>query len=339
MTKSIERSEITLPLLPEIDDVTRREFLVGAAGLLLLAPYGCGGNEGGGEDASGQTRTIEHWAGTTEVPAKPQRVVTLDNTIAAGLVYLGLTPAGAANEIDVQLGEVRELLPEDLDVGDIEEVGSSTEANLEAIAAIDPDMIIASDFEEEIYDQLSGIAPTVLVEWGSNGDWRRRFREAAAAVGRSERAEEVEVDYEQTISELPGVVRDTTVAFIRPDNGPFRIDSTAEAFPGSVAEDAGIPILEPPEGVGEVAEGSGFVTVSGELLDVVAEAGLIVVPDFSALPGEESDSVSRFERNPLWERLPAVQEGKVLQVPGLVYNGGNHYAAELLLREIESTLS
>lgn len=30
---------------------------------------------------------------------------------------------------------------------------------------------------------------------------------------------------------------------------------------------------------------------------------------------------------------------RVVDVPGLVYNGGNHYAAELLLREIEAALA
>jgi iron complex transport system substrate-binding protein len=231
-------------------------------------------------------------------------------------------------------------------VGLFTDVGGHTSGYIAAViavsvflfAAMGPDMIVGTDFDEEVYDRLSEIAPTVLVERGSNGDWRRRFLEVAEAVGRTERAEEVEADYERMISELPEVVRDTTVAFIRPDNGQFRIDSTAGAFPGSVAEDAGVLILDAPEGVGEFAEEFGYVTVSGELLDVVSEAGLIVVPDFRAV-GDESDSVLQFERNPLWERLPAVREGRVLQVPGLVYNGGNHYAAELLLREIEQALT
>jgi hypothetical protein len=29
---------------------TRREFLVGAAGLLMLAPYGCGPGDGAGDE-------------------------------------------------------------------------------------------------------------------------------------------------------------------------------------------------------------------------------------------------------------------------------------------------
>lgn len=66
MTKTIERVR-TFPPLPEIDDATRREFLLGAAGLLLLAPYGCGSSVGsggeGGSGPSGETRVVEHAAG------------------------------------------------------------------------------------------------------------------------------------------------------------------------------------------------------------------------------------------------------------------------------------
>lgn len=62
MTKTIERPEMALPPLPEIDDVTRGAFLIGAAGLLLI-PAGCGSNGGNGGDASGETRTVEHALG------------------------------------------------------------------------------------------------------------------------------------------------------------------------------------------------------------------------------------------------------------------------------------
>lgn len=315
---------------------TRREFLIGCAGLLLLT--GCGSNGGDGSDASGQTRTVEHSAGTTKVPAEPGRIVALGGIYAANLISLSLTPAAAGDDVDVELGMVEELLPEDLDLSEIERIGDSYEPNLESVAAVEPDLILGDEFHEEVYDQLSGIAPTVLVEYISNGGWRERFLDVAQVVGRTGRAREVEAEYERVISGLPDYLRRNTVAFIRPDDGQFRIDSTPEAFPGSVAEDAGIPILDAPDGVGEFDEGSGFVTLSGERLDLVEAADLIVVPDFRPL-GEDDSSLAQFERNPLWETLPAVQQGQVLQVPGLVYNGGHHYAAELLLREIEQTLT
>lgn len=338
MPGTTERPKKIMPPLPEIDDATRREFLIGAAGLLVLVPYGCGNDGEGGEDESGGTRTVEHWAGTTEVPVEPSRIVTLSSIYAANLISVGLTPAAAGNDIDVQLGEVEELLPDGFDLNEIERIGDDYEPNLEAIAAVEPDLIVGDEFHQEIYDQLSEIAPTVLVEYISNGGWRERFLAVAEAIGRSERAEEVEAEYERVLSELPEKLRETTVAFIRPSDGQFLIDSTGTAFPGSVAEDAVIPILDAPEGVGKIDEGSGFVSLSGERLGVVEEADLIVVPDFRSL-GEDEASIAQLERNALWETLPAVQAGRVLQVAGLVYNGGHHYAAELLLREIYDTLA
>ncbi len=78
---------------------TRREFLIGCAGLLLLT--GCGSNGGDGSDASGQTRTVEHSAGTTKVPAEPGRIVALGGIYAANLISLSLTPAAAGDDVDV----------------------------------------------------------------------------------------------------------------------------------------------------------------------------------------------------------------------------------------------
>lgn len=323
MTKTIQTPGVTLP---EIDDVTRREFLIGIAGLLLF-PAACGSNEGG--DASGETRTIEHAAGTTDVPANPRRVVPLDEVLPPSLIALGFTPAGLTEDAEGGLEDVAELLPDDLNIEDIERIGEGDEVNLETIATIEPDLILGTDLNEEIYDQLSEIAPTVLVERGGNGDWRRRFRDVAGALGRMERAEEAEADYERLISELPEGVKESTVAFIRSDNGQFRIDGIETAFAGSVAEDAGIPSLAP-EGVGEVEEESGYIAVSGEQLGVVEEADLIVTSE---------ESIPQFEQSALWKTLPAVQQGRVVPVPILVYNGGTHYAAELLLREIEQALA
>ncbi len=97
MTKTIQVLErgITLPPLPEIDDVTRREFLIGTAGLLLL-PAGCGSDGEGGDEASGEMRTVEHALGTTEVPTEPRRVVVIDSylTLTTALM-LGVPVVGA----------------------------------------------------------------------------------------------------------------------------------------------------------------------------------------------------------------------------------------------------
>ncbi|MCG8351272.1 MAG: ABC transporter substrate-binding protein, partial [Chloroflexales bacterium] len=321
--------------------ITRRRFIIGTGGLLGTAALNaCGAVEKvAAPTAMTGTSTVEHAAGTTEVPAEPIRVVTTDQIFPVYLISLGLPPAGALNDVDKVLDDVAPLLPDDLEIDSIERIGDRGEPNLESIALISPDFIVGTEVEGtlELYDQLSEMAPTVLIERGANGDWRQRFLALAVAVGRSDQAAEVEANYEQMIAALPDEVRKAIVAFIRPSGEQFRIDSTPAAFAGSVATDAGIPVLIAPEGVGEVAEGGGFVNLSLELLDVVVDADLIVVPDFRSL-GVEEASIPQFESNALWETLPAVQARRVIQVPGLVYNGGSHYAAELLLREIERAL-
>jgi iron complex transport system substrate-binding protein len=320
--------------------------VVAALGVLLAA---CGGEPGGpvGDDSSAEgggatgtgPRTVEHALGSTEVPAAPARVVTLSSLYAVNLLSLGLVPVAAGDQTQVQLEQVAELLPPDVDPAAIPSVGEDYAPDVEAVAAADPDLVIGDEFHGDLYDQLSGAAPTVLVEYRSNGGWRERFLDVAEAVGRSEEADRVEAEYEEFVAELPEDLGDTRVAFVRSDpDGSFRIDSGEAAFPGSVAADAGIPVVTGGDGVGEFDEGSGFVTVSGERLDAIADADLVVVADFSAL-GDEATGVAGFESNPLWSTLPAVQSGDVLEVPGLVYNGGTHYSAQLLLEAVAEAVS
>lgn len=116
----------------------------------------------------------------------------------------------------------------------------------------------------------------------------------------------------------------------------FRIDGTG-SFPASVMSDAGVSVTEAPEGVGEDS-GSGFVEgISEERLDVVT-GDVIVVPDWTVAEDAEEPDLAAFERNPLWERLPAVRAGRVIEVSGVVYNGGNYAAARKLIESIASNV-
>lgn len=333
-----EEAVLTTDLLavPVDDATTRRQFLglLAAAGLLTA----CGQDSGPVGAAEAVTRSIEHTAGTTEVPVSPQRVVALDNTLTVGLLALGLTPVAAVNNVDVFLDDVGELLPRQVQIPDTAGDGNG-EISLEGIAGVMPDLVLGTDFIAESYEQLARLTSTVLIERGSNGGWRQRFLALADAVNRHEQGAEVEAAYERVLAGLPEAVRRTPVAFVRADpDGQYRIDGGTAGFAGSVAADAGITALSAPAGVGDLDERSGFVTVSGEQLDLLGDAGLIVVPDFRSL-GNEQDGVTAFAANPLWAGLTAVRAGRVLQLPGLVYNGGSHYAAELLLRGVADALA
>jgi iron complex transport system substrate-binding protein len=172
MTQTIRRPKTALPA---IDDVTRREFLFGAAGLLIL-PAACGD---GGNEGSGRTRTFEHAVGESEVPVRPRRVASLHDTMVTyPLLDLGFEPAASAGiEGEIRAGENY--------VSDLEFLGQVTEPNIERIAALEPDLISGLEANNAAqYDRLSRIAPTVLMEDAPKRSLFDFHRRLADLVGR-----------------------------------------------------------------------------------------------------------------------------------------------------------
>jgi iron complex transport system substrate-binding protein len=109
-------------------------------------------------------RLVRHLSGETQVPLDPERVVSLRPHLTDTLLALGVTPAGAAawnNEHPEYLAEALE---------GVALVGSPDTPNLEAILALEPDLIVTPPYEPDLYPQLSRIAPTALLDWKT--DWR-----------------------------------------------------------------------------------------------------------------------------------------------------------------------
>lgn len=153
MTRTIERPPVALP---DIEDITRRDFLIGGSAALLLG--GCG--SGGEDSSSGETRPFTHAAGTTQVPVSPKRIAAL---LDAGVTH---------NLLDLEApliascGEDGRIRVDGHDVSEIAFLGSADEPNLERLAALEPDLIIGFTFQQGLYDRLSGIAPTVILDYG-----------------------------------------------------------------------------------------------------------------------------------------------------------------------------
>ncbi|WP_406691475.1 ABC transporter substrate-binding protein [Saccharopolyspora sp. ID03-671] len=125
--------------------------------IVLLA--GCATGGGGGEEAPAPTRTVAHDLGASAVPDKPQRIVALEFPYVDMLASLRVTPVGAVDD-----GDPENLIPEVRNrIGKWESVGSRSEPNLEQIARLKPDLIIADNERHAgIYHELSAIAPTVV---------------------------------------------------------------------------------------------------------------------------------------------------------------------------------
>jgi iron complex transport system substrate-binding protein len=321
VTKTTERG-VTLPPLPEIDDVTRREFLIGAAGLLLL-PAGCGGQES--DETSGETRTVEHELGTTKVPVEPGRIVAVTGLMDLdALLALGLQPvaAGANFENDTALNPwAEDRLDEDIGVFKFR-----PEINVEQVATFEPDLILGHiGWMEPVYEQLSQVAPTVVVPVdggveGPDAMWREPMRIVARAVGREERGEEVLAEIDRKIEsarERLSGLRDLTVSIFFADE-TYQAFFTRLSYPGYVVEQLGLSRPQAQREVAEEAADAPDIEFSNERLDLL-EADVIF-----GLSPENARFMDEFESRPLFQRLGAVRADNYVRIAGEESNYWNY---------------
>jgi iron complex transport system substrate-binding protein len=273
-------------------------------------------------------RVIQHVMGETSVPANPQRVVVLDTGELDSALTLGVTPVGAVEALP-GLGFPAYLTGTD----GIETVGTIQEPNLETIAALRPDLILSSKLRhEQIYEQLSAIAPTVFAET-TGVTWKENFDLHAEALGRTEQAAEVKRAYAEHIDAFRAAMgdslADTEVSIVRFLPGDTRVYQKA-SFSGTVLEDAGIR-RPPSQDVDEFA----LTNLSPEL---IPEIGGDVIFVMSYGPEDETTRAT-ITSNPLWQTLSAVQEGRVYEVSdGLWMLGIGYTAANGVIDDLERFL-
>ncbi len=305
MKKNIEVPGLELL---EIDDITRRDFLIGGAAALFLA--GCGNSDG--NEPSGETRTVRHAMGETEVPAKPRRIAVIDDWSLDFALALGVKPYATTPYIGGEF--VPYLSDEELEGIELLPLNSQFEPSLESLSAIEPDLIVGLAYYENIYDQLSEIAPTVLIEDRDDPlEFLPKYGEILGVEDRVEpRIEEFERKAAEARRELERILGGEKVAFvnIRPDE--FRIYG-GDGYTSILYDQLG---LEPPRIVRERALDEYNIVISLELLPELDDAGHILVEADLESEGDDAvrENLGRLEESPLWKNLPAVQSGNVHRV-------------------------
>lgn len=315
-----------------------RRPALSAAGLVLavaLPLAACGGDQpstaGGGSAASGDEafpRTIEHAMGSTEVPERPQRVVVLDTGELDAVLSLGLTPVGAVTTA-VSDGFLSYLAD---DAADVEVVGTIAEPNLEAVAALEPDLILSNKVRhEDIYDQLAQIAPTVFAE-AVGETWKENLLLDARALGEEDEAQQLLDAYERQAADLGATIGDpaaTTISPLRFVGGVIRAYQP-DSFIGTVLADIGLDQVELDAGRPTFAELG---------LEQLTDADADVVLYSSYGPTDESGEATAVA-GPLWPRLTAVQQGRAFQVEDDVfYTGIGLRAATLQVERLAELLA
>lgn len=262
-------------------------------------------------------RTVEHTFGMTDVPVDPQRIIALgEEAVLADLIDGGYAPVmSIVNSLD----SVPLLTAEELDGVDL--FTSASRISAEMLLAYEPDLIIVNIFfvNDAGYERLSEIAPTVAV---NSADPLTGFLETWTVLGQAEAASTAVAVFREALAEARGEIAaiDTTVTV----SAVYAGSNLAIWFDGPQPQPQMLNVLGvnfyPPEGERDdlgIRNGRSFI--NEERLDLLGGEQMIMLQS-EVLEGE-SEALAELLSDPLWQQIPAVQNGRVSVLDRLGYPG------------------
>jgi iron complex transport system substrate-binding protein len=252
--------------------------------------------------------TIEHHYGTTTLDHQPERIVSLDLQWTDVLVALDAPLVGVTR--DPLMADAGGLYPWQVgqipdDVTPIEVDPSGTILPYEAVAALQPDLIVVTwgATERADYDRLSEIAPTIPLLSDRDVDlWQDLAEVGGALVGDPAKAEaliaESEVQAASLLAELPGLAGKTYAMANYVPGAAITVVADPEDGSAKVFSELGLEI--DPDLLAIADGATGRVDISLERIDEL-DADLLIMLTNGAEPADIAG----------YSALPAVQKGAV----------------------------
>ncbi|WP_353979093.1 iron-siderophore ABC transporter substrate-binding protein [Salinicola endophyticus] len=247
-------------------------------------------------------------------PRRTLRVVTLFQGATDTAVALGVAPVGVV--LSWQDQPIYPYLRSALAHASL--LGLETQPNLERIALLEPDLIVASRFRHQrIAPLLSALAPLMLLD--DVYHYRHTLEAMAQALDRRARAVHLRRSLASRMASLRARLRQRfgarwplTVALLDIRAGEIR-SYLAPSFGGSVLTRLGFSWprqIERQPGV--------LLTLSGveSLPALDADVFFLLQPRDRAA----REHASRLRAHPLWQRLAAVRQGRVWQVDPVAWS-------------------
>ncbi|WP_405779547.1 ABC transporter substrate-binding protein [Streptomyces sp. NBC_00859] len=304
-------------------------------GALALTACGSDGTSGKASPGTAATHTMKTAMGEVKVPDHPRRVVVLDTAELDSAITLGVKPVGATHA-DVKSGFL-DYLPRDKVAG-IKDVGEMTQPNMEAVAALKPDLILTSKIRHgDKYSQLSAIAPTVMTE-NTGYPWKANFQVHAAALGRQAEGRKTVAAYTAHIRRVvaalggPAKAAATKVGVVRFVEGADIRIYGRKNYIGTILTDLGVGR---PAITDKAKDGFSY-DVSPERIDLANADAL-----FHSTYGDPAKAKeTQTTRSGLWKNLTAVKNGKSFGVDDQLWIQGIGYtAADRILNELTRDLT
>ncbi|WP_053377100.1 ABC transporter substrate-binding protein [Paenibacillus sp. FJAT-27812] len=279
------------------------------------------------EQAAATTRTFTDWTNhKVEVSVNPQRVIFHGET-AGDLLALGVKPVGLMK--DMIKGTVFEE-----QLQDAEDVGFPL--SVEKSMTLQPDLIIFSNADEQQYEAISKVAPTVT--FNSFGSLEERMRILGDLLNKKQEAEDWLAAHAEKTAEMwkqlheSGIKEGETASVftIYPGNRLFIMAGTG--LPQFLYEPGGFkptPIVQD-----IINKEQGFVEISSELLPEYAADRIFIL---NPVDPSAQQSTNELMKSELWLKLPAVKNGQVYNFD-LLKASSDATSREWLLEELPKAL-
>lgn len=339
----------------------QRHHLAALVAILAMTAVGCGSVEadtgspsGSGSSTAGEASahaatptaeadsgpvTIEDARGEqVELEAPATEVVGLEWGVVENLVSLGVMPVGVA---DVE-GYTAWVSAAPLD-DDVTDVGMRGEPSVDALVALDPDLVVATtDLAPNIVEQLEEFVPVLVVRAAAAerpvDQMRDNLTLVAEAVGRTDEAEALLGELDTTLAEGAQQLADAGLdgtAFALADGwvegGTVNVRAfTADSLMGAVAEEIGLDNAWDLEGDPDY----GLAVTDVEGLTALGDVQFVYYSN-----DVEDDPYAALEGNAIWEGLPFVEAGNVHRLPDGIWMFGGPASVEQFVDALVETLT
>ena len=293
---------------------------------------GCGKTGNVAENvAKEDTMVVTDVRGEVEIPSNPKRIVDLSGNSDI-LSILGYDVVGTANSDAYDYTKFPSYLEETLKGAEILGYSMQDTMDVEAVMNLNPDLIVISTVQEKMYDALSEIAPTVMIQLEAL-NWKDDVRALAKVFNKEDVANEWIANYENKAKEAGDKIKaeygeDTTYLSFLASGGQFFIFDGA-GFGDVLYNDMG---LAKPAGMPEQTDIS---------LPVVTYEGLAAIQSDYIFVIATDEDLAQLEANSIWNNLPAVKNGNVVVLESSPYfnQGYSSIGREILVDEIGDMLN
>jgi iron complex transport system substrate-binding protein len=264
-------------------------------------------------DAKAETRSYTDALNrVVTIPASPEKAVVL--TYGGYLLPLGIKPIGVDQN-------VLNAYPDRM--ADVANVGEG-KGNVEAVAALQPDLIIIPDFYgEETAALYEPIAPTVAVAWGGDPDVVKTLRTMGDLMNRKTEAESWIAKFEEKLQ----FIRDSIGVKLKPGataltfilyNGEILAGGETGTLGELIYKDFGFELPKPYK---SLANGGGVISLE----DFAAQPADYF---FTQMTEEELEPMYELFKSPVYQTIPAVKENRIYNVSREKWNYGPYLVEE-----------